>query len=74
MEQSERTWRPIDLDAKSRHWILGLYDDCELEIRWADNRQCMLSTVAPGAGQLGPGWEDRENHLPVDPPISWRPL
>lgn len=52
--------------------IIGVYHDGEIEIKWSNDRRCMLASVAPGAGIFPPGWEDIENGLPIDEPLSWR--
>lgn len=64
-------WMSMHNAPRDGRWILGLYDDGKMVIRWADRRRCVLATVAPGAGEFGPGWEDQENGLPVDPPHAW---
>ena len=69
----KKLWEPLATAPKDGRTIIGLYDDGECEIRWADLRRCVLATVAPGAGEYGPGWEDLENCLPVDAPSAWRP-
>lgn len=52
--------------------IIGLYDGVETRVRWAEERRCMLSVVASGAGTFGPGWEDVTDLLVVDDPSRWR--
>ncbi len=61
-------WKPIGTAPKDR-WIDGLYEEGPETIRWSDDRACMLGRRA---GAYPPGWEDEENHLPVDSPIAWR--
>lgn len=52
--------------------IIGVYskdrsqDD---EIRWAENRKCMLAGTGGGNGYFGEGWEDTYNRLVVDEPL-----
>lgn len=75
LTSDERAWREMD---SAPRWTLieGLSDDGEVDqVEWRDNRQCMLASVAPGAGECGPGWVSKlADYLPVDPPIKWRPL
>lgn len=49
--------------------IIGKYGDDEMDIRWNEQRSCMLG---PRAGSMGAGWEDVYNNLPTDPPDTWR--
>lgn len=53
--------------------IIGIYPDgMEVEIRWAEQRRCMLAGIGGGNGYFGPGWEDTYNRLIVDTPIGWK--
>ena len=56
--------------------IIGIFSDgSELEMRWAEERRCMLAGVGGGNGYFGAGWEDIENHLVVlDEPVAWKPI
>lgn len=67
-------WQPIET-APRNMLVDGLYDDGDVDqVMYRHNRQCMLSDVARGAGECGPGWVSKEaGYLPVDPPLKWRP-
>lgn len=68
-------WQPMDTAPTDGTPILGYYGADEVvAIRWAESRECMLASVAPGAGLFGPGWEDVANGLYVDDPVSWAPI
>lgn len=41
---------------------------------WTERRQCMLSTVAAGAGECGEGFNDLLNHLPCSDVTHWLPI
>jgi hypothetical protein len=72
---TEGTWASMPDAPRDGRVVEGRYDNGEIvRIRWAEDRVCVLSTEAPGAGQFGPGWEDEANGLYVDDPESWRPL
>ncbi len=71
---------PIATAPRNGRAIIGIWPDgSELEIRWSEQRRCMLAYspgAAPGAGTFGAGWEDVENGLVADldgAPIGWRP-
>lgn len=68
-------WKPIEDAPKDGTLIVGLYEDGEEDlIQWRDSRQCILASVAHGAGQRGPGWASALcDFLPVDPPTAWKP-
>jgi hypothetical protein len=68
---------PIDTAPQDGTPIIGVYgtdprEECEL--RWAEERHCVLASVAPGAGLFGPGWEDTLNGLAAEDPLWWRPV
>jgi hypothetical protein len=66
---------PISEAPKDGSSILGIYDDgAEIEIRWSEQRRCMLAGIGGGNGFYGPGWEDCENKLIVDEPKFWKPF
>jgi len=55
--------------------IIGLVEGEEVEIEWAEQRQCMLAGIGGGNGYYGPGWQDTYNHLVVyGQPEGWRPI
>lgn len=68
-------WQPIETAPKG-----VLVEGLDLEggidhVEYRETRQCMLSTVAHGAGECGAGWVSRiAGNLPVDPPIAWRAI
>lgn len=70
----ERFYRPISEAPKDGSSILALYEGEECEIRWAEQRQCMLAGVGGGNGYFGAGWEDMELGLITDEPEFWRPF
>lgn len=68
--------QPIETAPKDGTVIVGIYEDREEDhVVWLESRQCMLSSVARGAGECGKGWASALcDFLPVDPPVYWRPL
>jgi hypothetical protein len=55
--------------------ILAIVEGEEVEIEWADQRQCMLAGIGGGNGYFGPGWQDTYNHLVVyGEPTGWREI
>lgn len=70
-----RGWRAIETAPKGV-LVEGLNADGDIDhVEWRETRQCMLSTVAHGAGECGAGWISKEaGNLPVDPPTAWRPI
>lgn len=69
----DREWRPMDEAPHDGTEILGWYGPDEIvRIRWAEERRCMLASVAPGAGLFGPGWECVAESLIVEDPLKWR--
>lgn len=72
---ADTDWLPMDEAPTDGSPIIGNFEHGEeVEIRWAEERRCMLASVAPGAGLFGPGWEDTYNGLYMDDPQSWRPV
>lgn len=67
-------WRSMDSAPTDGTPVLGLIGDDEVEVRWAEQRVCMLAGEVRGAGTFGPGWEDTANCLEVDAPEGWRPV
>lgn len=54
--------------------VLNSDGDVDLA-EWRHTRQCMLASVARGAGECGPGWVSSLcGYLPIDAPEKWRPL
>lgn len=68
-------WRPMETAPKGM-LIEGLNADGDIDrVEYRETRQCMLSTVASGAGECGAGWVSKDaGNLPVDPPTAWRPI
>lgn len=64
--------RPMSTAPKCGRIIVGIYDDGECLIQWAEQRQCMLAGIVGGNGYFGPGWQDYYNHLIVDEPLGWK--
>jgi hypothetical protein len=67
-------WQPMEPAPTDGTPILGLFDGQEVEMRWSEDRVCILAGTAAGAGTFGPGWEDTTNGLYVDEPECWRPV
>jgi hypothetical protein len=68
-------WQSMDTAPTDGTPILVLFGGEEVEVRWAEDRVCMLAATAPGAGSFGPGWEDTANGLYTDEePSGWRPV
>lgn len=55
--------------------IEGLNFDGDVDlVEYRETRQCMLFTVAKGAGECGAGWVSANaGYLPIDAPMAWRP-
>lgn len=53
--------------------IIGLVHGDEVEVRWANERQCMLAGIGGGNGYFGEGWEDTYNGLISAEPTQWKP-
>lgn len=68
-------WWPIETAPKGI-LVEALNSDGDIDLaEWRDTRQCILSYVARGAGECGPGWvSSLAGYLPIDPPVKWRPL
>lgn len=68
-------WQPIETAPKGV-LVEGLNADGDIDrVEWRETRQCMLSTVAHGAGEVGAGWVSKDaGNLPIDPPTAWRPI
>lgn len=73
VERAPTNWRSMDTAPRDGTTIVGLCNDEEVPIRWAEARSCMLATSGGGAGSFGPGWECAFNGLIVDDPVSWIP-
>jgi hypothetical protein len=71
--QGERTWQPIETAPRNKS-VEGLTADGDVDlVEWRETRQCMLASVAKGAGECGPGWVSHlADQLPIDPPVNWR--
>lgn len=67
-------WRPMDTAPEDGAVILGRYDEGEIEVRWSNDRRCMLAYGNPGAGAFGAGWENVSDDLPMDEPQCWQPV
>lgn len=71
---TDTDWLPMDEAPQDGTEILGWYGPDEIvRIRWAEERRCMLASVAPGAGLFGPGWECVAESLIVEDPLKWQP-
>jgi hypothetical protein len=70
---SEPPWQPMETAPKGV-LIEGLNFDGEVDlVEYRETRQCMLASVARGAGECGPGWVSANaDYLPIDAPIAWR--
>lgn len=68
-------WKPIETAPKGT-LVQGLNAEGDIDVvEYRETRQCMLSSVARGAGECGPGWvSELAGYLPVDPPIAWRAI
>jgi hypothetical protein len=66
-------WQPMSTAPKNK-LIEGLTEDNEIDlVEYRETRQCMLSSVAKGAGECGAGWVSAiAGYLPIDSPIAWR--
>lgn len=74
-ERAAEEWLSMDTAPRDGTVILGWYGpDEQQRIRWAEERHCVLSSTAPGAGLFGPGWEDEVEGLNVEDPLSWKPV
>lgn len=75
LTNEERAWLDME-SAPDSTLIEGLYADGSVDrVEWREHRQCVLASVAPGAGECGSGWVSADaDYLPVDPPVKWRPL
>lgn len=68
----QNTINPMS-DAPEDKPIIGVYpDSMEVEIEWAETRQCMLAGVGGGNGYFGAGWQDTYNKLIADMPVGWK--
>jgi len=68
----EIKWKDMEDAPYDGTEIIGLVNDEECLIRWAETRQCMLAGIGGGNGYFGEGWEDVENGLISDDPTMWR--
>ena len=70
-------WLPIDDAPRDGTPIRVLSSEGEMDVRWAENRRCMLAGVGGGNGYFGAGWEDTENYLHVPDYFGithWKPI
>ncbi len=69
----ELTWQPMDTAPHGR-LIDAINSDGNVDlVEYRQTRQCMLASVAHGAGECGPGWVSAHaDYLPIDPPVGWR--
>lgn len=70
------SWLDMEIAPRDGTLIAGLNADGDIDhVEYRETRQCMLASVAPGAGERGPGWVSAfADYLPIDPPVKWRPL
>lgn len=69
----EEEWFPVENPPAEGIIVVGDFADGEELIEYRSERQCMLSSVAQGAGQVGAGWVSVDaGYLPIDPPKRWR--
>jgi hypothetical protein len=71
----ELPWHPIESAPKNAP-VEVLNADGEVDVaELVDSRQCMLASVARGAGECGPGWVSKlVDNLPIDAPMKWRQI
>lgn len=77
-DHPEAPWHAMEAAPRDGTEIIGLFGDEEWEIRWAEERRCMIAESyrgTPGIGLFDAGWEQAVEGLAItDEPDAWRPV